>query len=108
MNAPMTKAEIIAICDVPALTRILRAEFDNFENNIPSSLKKTKGWFVWKTTEINSATGKFNKIPIYPRSRKQRQGMQGSEEDLKNLGTWIDARISLKSDRSLQSSSNFF
>ena len=44
MNAPITKAEIIAICDVPALTRTLRAEFDNFENNIPSSLKKTKGW----------------------------------------------------------------
>ena len=84
MNAPMTKAEVIAIRDVLGLTHALRVEFDKFVNNIPSSLKKIKGWFVWKTTSINPDTGKFNKIPIYPKSHKQRQGVQGREEELQN------------------------
>ena len=89
----MTKPEAVSVCDISSLTRILRVELNNSEDNIPSYLKTIKGWFVWKTNTINSDTGKFNKIPIYPRLCRQRYGVQGSEEDLNNLGTWDDARL---------------
>lgn len=103
MNAPMTKAQIIATGDVAALTRTLRADFDDLEDNIPEPLKRVKGWFVWQVTKVNSVTGKFDKIPFYPRkggrAPVRRNGEQGSAEDLKNLGTWGDACSTFSSDR---------
>lgn len=101
MNAPMTKAEAIAVRDVPALISVLRAELDKGRDNIPVDLKKLKGWLVWKVTEINPTTGKFNKIPIYPRSRQNRKGEQGSDADMANLGTWDEAMAAIKANTSL-------
>lgn len=101
MNAPMTKAEAITACDIEALTRALRAELIIGTNSIPSDLKQLKGWLVWKVTEINPTTGKFNKIPIYPRSRLNRRGEQGSKADMENLGTWKDACAAINADKSV-------
>ncbi|MBN8474509.1 DUF3987 domain-containing protein [Sulfuritalea sp.] len=97
----MTKAEAIAARDVTELTRALRADLTKGNDNIPGDLKKRKGWLVWKVTEINPATGKFNKIPIYPRTRKNRHGEQGTEADLANLGTWDDAHKAITEDKSI-------
>lgn len=104
MNTSMTKAAVIAAGDVAALTRTLHAEFEGFEDDVPATLKNLKAWFVWKTTEIKPDTGKFNKISFYPRkggrAPVRRNGVQGSADDLKNLGTWNDARSTLNFDRS--------
>lgn len=101
MRAPLTKSAAIAACDVPALTRSLRDELEKGENNIPADLKKLKGWLVWKVSNINPDTGKFNKIPLYPRSRTSRHGTQGSEADMANLGTWEDAITAIRADKTL-------
>nr|SPS06672.1 protein of unknown function [Candidatus Nitrotoga fabula] len=101
MRAPLTKSAAIAACNVPALIRLLRDELEKGEDNIPVELKNFKGWLVWKVTNINPATGKFNKIPLYPRSHKNRCGTQGSEADMANLGTWDDAIIAFRADRTL-------
>lgn len=101
MNAPITKAEVIVARDVAGLTNFLRAEFEIRKDNIPIDLKSCKGWLVWKITEINPTTGKFNKIPIYPNSRKNRHGKQGDFEDLANLGTWEEAYAAFSTDKSL-------
>lgn len=101
MNAPMTKAEIIAAGNVSVLTQYLRTELKRNLDNIPEDLKRCKCWLVWKVTEIKSTTGKFNKIPIYPRSRKWRHGTQGSEADIANLGTFEEAIAALEAEKSL-------
>lgn len=97
----MTIANVIATREVGLLTSFLRSEFEKEKNNIPTDLKNCKGWLVWKITAINPTTGKFNKIPIYPNSRKNRHGEQGSSEDLANLGTWEEAYAAFSSDKSL-------
>ncbi|SFM59146.1 DUF3987 domain-containing protein [Nitrosomonas communis] len=101
MNAPMTKAEVIATGNVVALTSLLRVEFEMNKSSIPVSLKNCKGWLAWRITEINPATGKFSKIPFYPRSRQKRHGQQGSPTDMANLGTWDDAWMAFKTDKSI-------
>lgn len=101
MNAPMIKTEVIATCNVSLLTSCLRAEFLKNQDNIPEELKVLKIWLVWKLTEINSTTGKFNKIPVYPRTRRQRHDTQGSEADIAHLGTYEEALTALKADNSL-------
>lgn len=101
MNAPMNKAEIITAGNVAVLTNLLRSEFEKGKDNIPVDLKRCKGWLAWKITRIDPITGKFNKIPIYPNSLKNRQGEQGSSEDLANLGTWDEACAAITSEKSL-------
>ncbi len=101
MNAPMTKAEAIAAGNVPALVKALRKELAKGKDNIPAELKALKGWLVWKVTDITPTTGKFNKIPIYPRSGANRHGEQGSDTDRANLGTWDDARNAMNTDKTL-------
>lgn len=101
MNARMTKAEAIAAGDVAALTHALRDELLEGKDNIPLALKMLKGWVVWRTTEIDPATGKFNKIPVYPRSGKNRHGEQGAPEDMANLGTWAEAGAAFQRDPSI-------
>ena len=91
MNAPITRAEAIAACDVAFLIKVLRTDFLRGNDNIPNDLKMRKAWLVWKLTEINPHTGKFNKIPCYPRNLQNRRGEQGSEADMANLGTWDEA-----------------
>lgn len=100
MNAPMTKKEIIAACDVNALTKSLRSELMANMGNIPQELKEKKAWVVWKATEINPTTGKFSKIPYYPRSREKRHGVQGGAEDWENLGTWDEVMKAFNDDKS--------
>ena len=104
MNAPMTKDEIIATGDVSGLIRVLREEFEDFEDNVPAHLKQIKGWFVWKIRNIKPSTGKFGKIPFYPlrgsRPASPRRGEQGGENDRAYLGTWNEARSTLNSDKS--------
>lgn len=58
---------------------------------IPDDLKYLKGFVCWKVTELDAEKGRFNKIPFYPGSGKMRQGKQGVDEDLANLGTWDEA-----------------
>ena len=96
----MAKHEIVAACDVNALTHTLRSELMANAGAIPPELKGHKCWLLYKVTEINSTTGKFNKIPFYPYSRKKRQGSQGDTADLANLGTWDEAMTAFNSDRS--------
>ena len=100
MNAPMTKHEIVAACDVNELTHTLRSELMANAGDIPTELKSRKAFLLWKTTEINPTTGKFNKIPFYPCSRKNRHGRQGDAADLANLGTWDEAMAALNADKS--------
>jgi hypothetical protein len=101
MNAPLTKAEAIAACDVPGLRCALRAALLANVDSIPGELKAIKGWLVWKATTIDPTRGKFNKIPIYPSSRQNRHGEQGSAADMANLGTWDEAMAALNDDKSL-------
>ena len=100
MNAPMTKHEIVAAGDVNALTHTLRSELMANAGDIPPELKGHKCWLLYKVTEINATTGKFNKIPFYPCSRKNRHGRQGDAADLANLGTYHEAMTTFNSDRS--------
>ena len=100
MNAPMTKHEIVAACDVNELTHTLRSELMANAGDIPTELKSRKAFLLWKTTEINPTTGKFIKIPFYPCSRKNRHGRQGDAADLANLGTWDEAMAALNADKS--------
>ncbi len=83
MNAPMDKTEAVAI-----KTASLRANLNI--NSIPEDLKRLKCWLVWETTEIKP-DGKFNKIPKYPKSQKNRSGIQGNDGDKRNLGTFEEA-----------------
>lgn len=99
MNAPMTKREIVAVCDVNALTHFLRAELTSNFVNVPPELKAHKAWLLWRTTEIHPTTGKFNKIPYYP-SREKRHGGQGEAADLAKLGTWDEAIAAFNADKS--------
>lgn len=96
MNAPASKVGIISVRTVA-----LRAELELNKDNIPADLKKKKCWLVWKTTEISSDTGKFNKIPKYPNSRKNRCGKQGGPQDLEGLGSWEEAYAAFSYDKSL-------
>jgi len=84
------KQAAIAAGDVSGLVVALRAQLVTTQAEIPHELKERKGWLNYKVTSI-AETGKFNKIPIYPRSGANRKGVQGSSADLANLGTWADA-----------------
>lgn len=87
----MTREEAITAGNVRALTRLLRAELQRNADNIPNSLKGRKIWLNWKVTKVNGASGKFDKVPLYPASRRKRHGQQGGDNDLANLGTWAEA-----------------
>ena len=100
MSTPLTKMEIIASCNVNALIEILRSELMANVAEIPQDLKENKAWLLWKTTEINPTTGKFNKIPFYPLSCQRRQGLQGGAGDLANLGTWDEVITAFNTDES--------
>jgi RecA-family ATPase len=92
----MSKAEAIATRNVAALTLALRNELAQHQDNIPDVLKALKGWLVWQVSQIDPATGKFDKVPHYPSGNK-RTGEQGSESDLANLGTFDEAIAALDS-----------
>lgn len=96
MNAPMTKAEMMAAGDMQALTGVLRIEFVTNRDNIPAALKAIKGWLVWKATPGNA--GKFNKVPYYPGTRSLRKGQQGAPDDLVQLGTFDEAMATFDED----------
>ena len=84
------KQAAIAAGDVQGLVVALRAQLVTNQAEIPQELKKRKGWLNYKVTSIVH-TGKFNKIPIYPRTGGKRNGEQGAPADLANLGTWAEA-----------------
>lgn len=84
------KQAAIAAGDVPGLVVTLRAQLVTNQAEIPQELKDRKGWLNYKVTSI-APTGKFNKIPIYPRTGGRRSGAQGADTDLANLGTWAEA-----------------
>ena len=50
MNAPMTKHEIVAACDVNALTHTLRSELMANAGDIPPELKGHKCWLLYKVS----------------------------------------------------------
>lgn len=97
----MTKNEAISARDPIALTKALRKELNQNCKNIPLNLRDIKAWVCYRVTRVDKESGKFNKIPVYPCSGKNRCGEQGSIEDLKNLGTYDDAIKALKRDKSL-------
>jgi primase-polymerase (primpol)-like protein len=101
MNAPMTKSEAIACHSVPALIAALRAELEPSIPNIPAELRAINGWLNYRVTQIDATTGKFNKIPIYPRAGQNRTGVQGCPDDMQNLGHFEDAIAALNTDSSL-------
>jgi hypothetical protein len=76
----------------------LRQQFSENHVNIPDELKTLKAWLVWETTEIQS-NGKFDKIPVYPTTGRRRNGVQGSQEDLDDLGTWADAVAAMENPK---------
>lgn len=99
----MNKIEVLQACDVPALIKVLRGELLSNIDNIPAELKDMKGWLCYKITEIHETQKgpKFNKIPVYPSSGHNRSGAQGSQSDIKNLGTFDDAITALKANSHL-------
>lgn len=97
---PTPVALAVAARDVTALTNALRQLLMLNAANIPTELRAIKGWVCWRVTAIE-ATGKFNKIPIYPRTRQNRCGEQGSVADRENLGTLDDAGTAFMADSSL-------
>ena len=84
--------------NVKDLVSKLRHQFNELQVNIPDELKTLKAWLVWETTEIQS-NGKFDKIPVYPTTGRRRNGVQGSQEDLDNLGTWADAVAAMENPK---------
>ena len=80
----MNQAKAIAL-----KTADLRSKLNR--DNIPKELKDLQCWVVWKIGKFNSESGKFDKLPIYPKSLKNRSGTQGSAEDKANLGTFEEA-----------------
>ena len=84
--------------NVKDLVLKLRQEFNELQVNIPDELRTHKAWLVWETTEIQP-NGKFNKIPLYPTTGRRRNGVQGSQEDLDNLGTWADAVAAMENPK---------
>lgn len=96
MITSTAKAEAIAKRDVGGLTVALREQLFKNYINIPKELKDRNGWLLFKVTQI-ADNGKFNKIPIYPASGAQRNGTQGSPEDMANLCSWDEAWSAFKS-----------
>jgi hypothetical protein len=84
--------------NVKDLVLKLRQQFNELQVNIPDELKAIKAWLVWETTEIQP-NGKFDKIPAYPTTGRRRNGVQGSQEDLANLGTWADAVAAMENPK---------
>lgn len=97
----MTKNDAIKTANVPALINTLRGELLKNRGVIPLNLREFKAWLCYRVTKIDSFTGKFNKIPVYPRTGRNRSGEQGGYEDLNNLGTYDEAITALDSDGSL-------
>ncbi len=97
----MNKSDAIANANVKALINVLRSELRVNRKRIPANLRDKKAWLCYRVTTINPKTGKFNKIPVYPRSGENRNGVQGSIEDLNNLGTYDVALAGLERDKSL-------
>lgn len=80
----------------------LRAELLAKRANIPHCIRSRKAWFNYRVVfKKNGKPGKFDKIPVYPRSGAYRRGEQGTPEDLEKLGTFEDALAALQRDRSL-------
>lgn len=90
----------IAARDVQALNTALRQDFLHHAATVPDDLKAFKGWLVWRVTQINESTCKFDKLPFYPRTCTKREGVQGSPEDVASLGTWAEAITALQASRS--------
>ena len=84
--------------NVKDLVLKLRQQFNELQVNIPDELKALKAWLVWETNQIQP-NGKFNKIPLYPTTGRRRNGLQGSQEDLDNLGTWADAVAAMENPK---------
>ncbi len=96
----ISKAQAISARNVRGLVDALRVELTANQGNIPDELKSRKAWLVYHVTEIR-ASGKFNKIPVYPKSGRNRHGVQGSPDDLAGLGTWADAWHAIQTNPSL-------
>lgn len=94
MDAPMNQAKAIAL-----KTDDLRSKLN--QDNIPKELKDLQCWVVWKIGELNSESGKFDKIPIYPKSLKKRCGTQGSDKDIGSLGTFEEAYAAFDNNKNL-------
>jgi hypothetical protein len=88
------KADAIADGDLLGLTKILRDELR--PENIPAELKAIKGWVVWQITEIDTTSGKFDKVPYWPGRGETRKGTQGGALDRANLGTFDEANAAFK------------
>ena len=73
----ISKAQAISARNVGGLVEALRGELTANQGNIPDELKSRKAWLVYRVTEIQ-ASGKFDKIPVYPKSCLNRHGVQGS------------------------------
>jgi putative DNA primase/helicase len=54
---------------------------------LPSALTSAASWLVWRMVQMPGEK-KPRKIPYYPLSGRQRQGAQGSAEDLEGLTTF--------------------
>jgi len=94
MNA---KQQAIQERDASTFTKVMRAELIRNVDNIPHELRDLKAWLCWRCNEIDDK-GKVNKTPIYAISGKNRSGVQGSPDDIKNLTTYEEAMSRFKND----------
>lgn len=97
----MLKVDAIKAGNVKALINVLRGGLLVNRGVIPANLRDKKAWLCYRVTKIDPKTGKFDKIPVYPRTGKNRSGEQGSVEDLNNLATYDEAISALDRDDSL-------
>jgi hypothetical protein len=101
MNAPIDKAQALAMGDVAAFRRAIRSELKHNADRIPWQLKALKSWLVWRVDKINATTCKVNKVPIYARTGVNRHGNQGTPHDIANLATFDEAMAAMDADSSL-------
>lgn len=88
--------QLIKSGNISDLTAFLRSDLEGNWNNIPPDLHDRKIFLNWKITEIDSSRQKFNKVPIYPLSGKPRSGLQGSDDDRRQLTTFDEAKRAFK------------
>lgn len=79
----------------------LRSGLTENAENIPFELKAIPVFLNWRVTKVDANTGKFNKIPVYATNGKNRQGEQGSPDDLANLVPFDEAMKALKRDKTI-------
>lgn len=89
MTAAADIRAAVAAKDAGRLTALLRASLR--PEAIPDDLKTLNAWLVWKVDKLNPESGKFAKVPLYPRTRGRRSGQQGSPSDRAKLGTFDQA-----------------